>query len=202
VALIALLIFLAAPYLTGLADIWEILLVALGVILLLAELLVIPGFGLAGISGVLLILVGCIATFVPAEPGPVVLPRMPTTWLGLQTGLQVVFGGLALAMLAAWLLNKYLPAMPGARGLVLAAPAGSPATDLDWASDSLAPGPIARLGDWGRTLTTLRPAGKAMINGRRVDVIAEGQMIEADRPVEVVEVAGARIVVRETRSAC
>ena len=77
VALVALIIFLGAPYITGLADVWEILLVVLGVILLAVEVFVIPGFGVAGISGILLILLGLIATFIPAEPGPIILPRMP-----------------------------------------------------------------------------------------------------------------------------
>jgi membrane-bound serine protease (ClpP class) len=45
----------------------------------------------------------------------------------------------------------------------------------------------------------LRPAGKAQINGRRVDVIAQGQMIEQGCHVEVVEMSGGRVVVREIR---
>jgi membrane-bound serine protease (ClpP class) len=201
VALIALVIFLGAPYLTGLADAWEILLVVLGVILLGVEIFVIPGFGIAGILGLLLVLVGLIATFVPAEPGPVIIPRMPGTWLGLKTGLQVVFGGIALSLVGMWFLNKYLPSIPGARGLILPpAPATSAtaggAVGTPAATDRQS---IVRLGDPGRTLTKLRPAGKALINGRRVDVIAQGQMIAKGTAVEVVEISGARVVVREIK---
>lgn len=199
VALVALMIFLGAPYLTGLADVWEILLVVLGVVLLGVEFFVIPGFGVAGILGVMLILVGLIATFIPAEPGPVIVPRMPMTWLGLKTGLQVVLGGLALAIGFVWLLNKYLPQIPGARGLLLSPGAPTPPAAAGSPSPAAmsAGGAIVQLGDAGTTLTPLRPAGKAQISGRRVDVIAQGQMIEADRPVEVVELAGGRVVVRE-----
>jgi membrane-bound serine protease (ClpP class) len=193
VAVVALLVFLGAPYLTGLADMWEILLVGLGLILLVVELFVIPGFGLAGITGILLILVGCIATFVPAEPGPVLVPRLPGTWLGLRTGIEVVFGGLALAVGAMWALNKYLPHLPGARGLLLPTPAPAGAA-LRRRPAGAEPGLLP--GARGVTLTRLRPAGKAEIDGRRVDVIAQGQMIDEGRPVEVVEVSGARIVVR------
>jgi len=60
---------------------------------------------------------------------------------------------------------------------------------------------VVRLGDTGRTITRLRPAGKALVCGRRVDVIAQGQMIDEDRMVEVVEISGARVVVREVRQA-
>jgi len=208
VAVVALLIFLGAPYLTGLADVWEILLVVIGLVLLVVELFVIPGFGVAGIVGIILILVGLIATFVPAEPGPLIVPRMPATWLGLKTGLQVVFGGLALSLVGAWLLNKYLPQIPGARGLFLppaaAAEASTPAAGGATATrDVFVPiggaEPLVRLGDVGTALTKLRPAGKAMINGRRVDVVTQGQMLDEGCSIEVVEVSSNRVVVRESR---
>ncbi len=203
VALVALMIFLGAPYVTGLADVWEILLVMLGVILLAVEIVLIPGFGVAGILGLVLVLVGLIATFVPAEPGPVIIPRMPATWLGLQTGLRVVFGGLACSLIGMWLLSKYLPSVPGTRGLFLA-PAASLRRRRAGAADAsptMGAGRLVQLGDPGTTLTPLRPAGKAQINGRRVDVIAQGQVIEEGCQVEVVEISGGRVVVREIRQA-
>ena len=48
----------------------------------------------------------------------------------------------------------------------------------------------------GTALTTLRPSGNALINGKRVDVVSEGPFIERGSPVKVVEVEGARVVVR------
>ena len=205
VALVALIIFLGAPYLTGLADFWEILLVLVGVILLAVEIFVIPGFGVVGIIGIILVLIGLIATFVPAEPGPVIIPRLPATWQGLKVGVEVVFGGLALSLIGMWLLNRFLPKIPGARGLIL--PAGSPAGVSRFGLSSSSVGGVfetdshgvVRLGDCGKTLTRLRPAGKALINGRRMDVIAQGEMIDEGRMVEVVEIEGVRIVVRELR---
>jgi membrane-bound serine protease (ClpP class) len=201
VALVALIIFLGAPYLTGLADAWEILLVLLGVILMAVEVFIIPGFGVAGILGILLVLVGLIATFVPAEPGPIIVPRMPTTWLGLKTGLRVIFGGLALSLGCVWLLNKYLPQIPGGRRLFLppARAAIAPAGGAGGSAEAAGSYSVVQLGDAGTTLTKLRPAGKAQINARRVDVIAQGQMIGKGRAVEVVELAGGRVVVREMR---
>lgn len=49
----------------------------------------------------------------------------------------------------------------------------------------------------GTALTPLRPAGTAVIEGKRVDVVTEGQMIERGAPVRVVAVEGLRVVVRE-----
>ncbi len=53
-------------------------------------------------------------------------------------------------------------------------------------------------GKEGITKTACRPAGVAEIEGRRVDVVAEGMMIEANRPVKVLHIDGNRVVVRET----
>lgn len=53
------------------------------------------------------------------------------------------------------------------------------------------------VGHEGVTHTPLRPGGIALIDGRRVDVVAEGNWIEAGRPVRVIKVEGSRVVVRE-----
>lgn len=53
------------------------------------------------------------------------------------------------------------------------------------------------MGKTGITLTNLRPAGTARIDGRRVDVVSRGEFIEKDKPVLVIAVEGNRVVVRE-----
>ena len=55
----------------------------------------------------------------------------------------------------------------------------------------------ALAGSSGRALTTLRPAGTAMIGERRVDVVAESEIIEAGASIRVVRVEGAKVVVRQ-----
>ena len=54
----------------------------------------------------------------------------------------------------------------------------------------------ALLNQTGETLTTLRPSGTAVINGKRVDVVSEGAFIEPGQTVKVVAVEGLRVVVR------
>jgi membrane-bound serine protease (ClpP class) len=48
----------------------------------------------------------------------------------------------------------------------------------------------------GQALTTLRPSGTAVINGKRVDVVSEGAFIQSGQPIKVVAVEGLRVVVR------
>ena len=57
------------------------------------------------------------------------------------------------------------------------------------------------LGKQGRTTSVLRPAGIGDFDGVRLNVVTEGSFIERDRPIEIVNVDGARIVVRERQSA-
>ena len=54
------------------------------------------------------------------------------------------------------------------------------------------------LGKEGVTVSELRPAGIALIDGRRTDVVTDGEFVAVDQAVEVVEVSGNRVVVRRS----
>jgi membrane-bound serine protease (ClpP class) len=52
------------------------------------------------------------------------------------------------------------------------------------------------LGKSGIALTQLRPSGSAMINGRKIDVVTQGDLIPINEQIEVIQVEGMRVVVR------
>jgi membrane-bound serine protease (ClpP class) len=90
---------------------------------------------------------------------------------------------------------RYLPRLPFGRQLMLETElsagggyASAPERDSNW------------LGRVGRTTSPLRPAGIAEIDGERIDVVAEGEMIEAGATIVVSRVDGNRIVVRRHRA--
>jgi membrane-bound serine protease (ClpP class) len=101
-------------------------------------------------------------------------------------------------------ISHFMPRIPGLRGFVLAAPGtvddggpllnpdatGDPAKTLQIGEDS------GLLSEVGTAFSTLRPSGKAHINGKLVDVVSDGGFIDPGTQVEVVEVAGNRVVVR------
>lgn len=197
VALIALGIFVGAPYLTGLASIGEILLIVAGVILIAVELFVIPGFGLAGITGILLVLLGLVATFVPDEPGryfPLFMPSLPGTVQGLKVGLATVIGSLAASLVGMFILSRYLPQLPVFNRIVAPNPTPSEVQVEDPYRG------LARVGDVGETEGPLRPAGKARFGPMLVDVVTEGEFLDAHARVEVIERRGNRVVVRAVRT--
>jgi membrane-bound serine protease (ClpP class) len=157
------------------------------------EVFVIPGFGIAGISGIILVLVGLLATFVPDEPErtlPFHLPRLPQTIEALQTGIITMVASLAASLVGMVLLSKYLPRTPIFNRIVPRNPMPSEVSSEDPYRGA------ARIGDVGAAEGPLRPAGKARFGNVLVDVVTQGEYLEADVRLEVIERRGNRVVVR------
>jgi membrane-bound serine protease (ClpP class) len=199
IALIALGLLLGVPLLTGYANWLEVLAIVLGLVLLAAEIFVIPGFGLAGISGLVLLFGGLVLTFVGGEPSiPGILPSLRGTWSALQNGLMFVTVGLACS-LALWLwLNRFLPKLPYFNRIILKSTAGDVSlADFDRPVET---GPA--VGDIGIALTNLVPGGSVKFttesypNGRVAAVVSDNGYVPAGTQVVVQEVAGNRVVVR------
>ena len=193
VALICLAIFVGAPYLTGLANVWEILLIVVGLVLIGLEVFVIPGFGVAGILGIVFVIVGLLATFVPPEPGrtaPLYLPSLPSTMNALRIAIVTLVSSMAASLVGMIILSRFLPRVPVFGRMVPANPTPSEVLTEDPYRGA------ARVGDTGTTQGPLRPGGKARFGGILVDVVTQGEYLEIDTPVEVIERRGNRVVVR------
>jgi membrane-bound serine protease (ClpP class) len=184
VAAVGAALFFAPHYMMGLVESWEIVLFGIGVVLLLAEIFVIPGFGVAGIGGLILVvgslfaaLVGNVGfTFPPAQALTSAVVTMAVT--------------LVLLLLLMFSLGRYLPKSERFNQLVLAPELSSVSGYVSAdTTDALA-------GRTGVTLTPLRPSGTADIDGDRVDVIAASEFIPAGTTVQVVRVRGSRVEVR------
>jgi membrane-bound serine protease (ClpP class) len=160
------------------------------------EIFVVPGLSVFGISGGLLLL----ASLVLASQ----------TFGNLETGRDVKIATDTLATLCvavtavigtAMLLSRFLPAIPVFNQMVLAPPGGSlhdpsePRLRPDLTSSA---GGHLLVGQFGTATTVLRPAGKAEIDGRLVDVVSDGPFVNEGARVEVVRVSGNKIVVRQS----
>ena len=163
----------------------ELILIGLGMVFLALEIFVIPGFGVAGAAGIASLLAGVTLGLVG---------HGPSVQAVLGVAGRVAFSMLA-ALAASILLWRYLPQTSVGRRLMLE-------TELTAGGGySSAPDRDARLlGSQGRATSTLRPAGIAEFDGERVDVVSEGEMIEAGAPIVVSRIDGNRIVVRRHRS--
>jgi membrane-bound serine protease (ClpP class) len=171
----ALAAFFWGHWIVQLAGWGELLLALAGVALLLIEVLVIPGFGFAGILGI----VALVAALVMSVVGSGATPEF-----FMFAAARIVFS-LLVALAASFVMLRYMPRTRFGRQLILdTGLATEPEGDRRW------------LGKRGRASSPLRPAGIAEIEGERVDVVSEGELIEAGTEVEVLRVDGNRIVVR------
>ncbi|NIM03360.1 nodulation protein NfeD [bacterium] len=187
IGLICLALFFGAQYMVGLARWTEPLLFLLGVILLALELFVIPGFGVAGVSGILLIVASLFLSLVK-EP----LPKTPVDISRLLQATYVVAASLIATFLVASLSFRFMPKFPLLSKLILTT---EEKREKGFRS---APAKLEKfLGKQGMTLTMLRPVGKAQFGDTIVDVVSEGELIEKGKQVKVIKVEGNRIVVSE-----
>jgi membrane-bound serine protease (ClpP class) len=193
VALIALVLFLGAPYAAGFTVTWEIVVIVLGLALLAIELFVIPGFGVVGIAGLILLGFGLLSSFAPPEPFRrhwFELPEMPQTYRYIRNGMIAMGAGLTGALIGMALLARYLPRAPIVSRIV-----GRNPTREEVVVEDPYHG-IAKVGDIGRAETLLRPAGKARFGAVLVDVVTQGDYLPSGLKVEVIERCGNRVVVR------
>jgi membrane-bound serine protease (ClpP class) len=181
--LIALTLFFGTSYILQLASVIEILMFIIGVALILLEIFVIPGFGIAGISGIILIFASLFFSLVGSDP---FLDFELVSRAIIQLSISLV-----LALVLIFVLAKYLPKTSIFNKFVLSV---SEKSVDGFSSHSFAEDLI---GAEGIALTTLRPAGTAKINGRRVDVMTESEYVEKGKKIKVLAVDGIRVLVKE-----
>jgi len=211
IAALALLALLGAPFLVGLAEVWHLVVFVLGAALLLVEIAFVPSFGLLGIAGLFLMLVGLVMSVVPTGGGggfgPIQTPA-PAVYDQLVKSLASMLLGLIASLVGFFFITKYVGSIPLFNRLILAdrphggveaaAEAGQPGSAASVSGgEALGAGQI-KPGDTGRvSVSGLRPAGRAEINDQIVDVVSVGPWIEANRKIRVIEARGNRIVVEE-----
>jgi membrane-bound serine protease (ClpP class) len=179
--LVSLGLFFWGHTLVRLAGLEEFLLVSLGLILVAMEIFFIPGFGIAGIFGILALMGGLGLSLIGSG----------ATWDSMLSALGQVSLSILVAILVALFLLRYFQRLPFGKRLLLKTSllskegyASSPEEDQRW------------LGKRGTAATDLHPSGIAHLNGDRVDVVSDGDFINVGQAVEVVRVDGNRIVVR------
>lgn len=184
--LIALSLFFGSSYILQLASIIEILMFVVGLGLILVEVFIIPGFGIAGISGIIMILASLFLSLVSQDPF--------LDWDDVSGAIIQLSVALLAALILLVLLARFLPKSNIFKKFVLSEEEKAEAGYISRSDYS------ELLGAEGVSLTTLRPAGTAEINGKRVDVVTDSEYIENGKPIIVTAVEGMRVVVKEKKS--
>ena len=181
-SVVAAVLYFAPLYIDGLAQSMEILAFLLGLLLLLVEIFVIPGFGIAGISGIVLIVGGLTLSLLgnrdfdfqqvsAADSGRAAL----TVLLGLGIGFALIL----------WLSHKI-----GSKG-----PLRRMALNTDLGEAISSPTHQELIGKAGIAQTVLRPSGKVWIEGKVYDGISESGFVEKGEPIVVVKSENAQLYV-------
>lgn len=153
------------------------ILLAAGLFFLLAEIFI-PSAGLLGVTGTAALAGSLYLAFRHSVPLGVVDAALIVVLLPLEIIMGV----------------KLFPKTPLGKRMLLA-----PKEQTTAADRAPEKGMADLAGKEGVTVSYLRPAGVAEFDGQRVDVVAEGTFIDANRPVKVILVDGNRVVVREKK---
>ncbi len=189
-AVFAAILYFAPLYLEGLAQHWEIILFVLGLILIAVEIFAIPGFGVAGVSGIILLVTGLTLSLVDNA----VFRFDPTMAVNvlLKALFIVLVSSLLSIILSIWITKK----VAASRKLKLALN-----TELD--TDEGFVGVEKKMqqeltGRKGKAFTDLRPAGKVIIDGEVYDAVAEIGYIEKNAPITITRQMAGQLYVVES----
>lgn len=187
-AIIAALLYFMPMYLTGIVDSWVVIVFFAGVVLLCLEVFVIPGFGVAGITGIAAmiaaVIVGLLENFALPTGGEIDLGVIWRAMLTFCCALALAVGAIALLM------SKYGSRLVGRR---------TELTHQQRVADGyigVDTAPSRLVGREGVAATALRPSGKVEVDGEHYDAVALGGFIEAGSRVRITKFENAQLYVR------
>ncbi len=189
-SLLALVLYLVPYYLNGLAEYWEVIALMVGIILLIAEIFVIPGFGVAGVLGITLTVVSLILImlnndffnfeFVPL--GDIVKATFSAIGGLVGGALLLFFGGAKLTQTKAFKRIALTDTQQSSHGYSV----NSTSKEL--------------IGKTGIAHTVLRPSGKVLIGDQVYDAFTRGDYIQKGEAIEVVGTEGVTVKVKHAAS--
>lgn len=185
ISLVCFALYFWIKFLAGTAEWLELILFAVGLVCIAIELFVIPGFGVFGVGGLAMTIMGLVLmsqTFV--------IPKN-TYQIGVLTqGLWIALGG-AFGLIGGFIAMRLLfPHVPLFKHLVMEAPDAALVNEAEKLID------YAHLtGQTGTTTTPLMPSGKARFGEDIIAVVSDGTAINKGAAIRVVEVHGNRVVV-------
>lgn len=187
----AFLLLVAPPLLIGMANWWEIAAILLGIVLIALEVFFIPGFGVAGILGVILLFAGLVGTFTSSSG---LFPSSGREQTQLLTGMTTVLLSLTTAGVAMYFIAKHFGSIPVLGKLVLKNTSGD---DEDTMLTAIEDDTVATVkpGQIGQALTPMRPSGRVQVGEQIVDAVASVGFIDPGTPVRVTSVTTFRIAV-------
>jgi membrane-bound serine protease (ClpP class) len=186
-AIVAAVLYLVPYYLNGLAANWEIITLVLGVLLLAAEVFVLPGFGVAGISGLVLVFGSLVLIMLDNDWFDFTYVATDKLWRSLVAVSLGMAGSLVLFVVTG---AKVLNSKRFKRITLQHTLEREDGYTSSYITEAL-------IGKTGTAYTVLRPSGKVMIDGTLYDAATRGEYVDSGTPVTVISQEGTSIRVRK-----
>jgi len=188
VAILAAVAYFAPLYLEGLAAHWEILVFIIGLILVAVEIFVIPGFGVAGISGISLMFISLVLSLINNVNFDFEGVEVGDVGVAITTVFIGVFGGFILSL---YLGNKVFTSETGMfRNMSLKS-----VQNVSEGFVAIETSMFKMKGKTGISKTVLRPGGKIFIDGDVYDAVANNGFIDKDVNIIVTKVEATQLYV-------
>ena len=189
-ALTALILYLVPYYLNGLAENWEIIALFVGLILLAVEVFVIPGFGIAGVSGIALLLTSLVLIMLNNDFFDFEFVPMQNILFASIATIGGIAGGIGLLFVAGARLSR-------SKFMSHVTLNETQERTQGYTTSRFVETPMK--GKKGTAYTVLRPSGKIMIDGQLYDAYTRGDFIDKGVEVEVVSDEGVSLQVRQVQ---
>ncbi|UJP64763.1 NfeD family protein [Mongoliitalea daihaiensis] len=186
-SLTAIILYFIPYYLTGLAENWEIAIFIVGVILLLVEVFVIPGFGIFGILGIIGILTGLTLGMIPNDAFDFTFVPSGDLFVALLTVILAAICAIALIFYFAPKVNQW-------QAFSSIALANTQQRTDGYSSSTYADN---LLGKEGIAHTRLMPSGKIVIDDEVYDAYSRGEFIDKGEAIKVISTEGTSLKVKK-----
>ena len=175
-ALVALVLYFVPYYLNGLAENWEILSFFIGMVLIALEVFVIPGFGIAGVSGLILTFGALVFSMLNNDIFDFTFVGSGDIFIAVMAAMAGTMGGMALLFIGGVRLTN-------TKAFKRIALEDRQESSAGYSANARK---ISLIGKRGTAYTILRPSGKVIIEGEIYDAATRGNHIDKDEQIEVI----------------
>lgn len=186
-AVLAAIVYFAPLYIEGLAEHYEVILFIVGLALIAIEIFAIPGFGVTGISGIILVLLGLTLAMIDND---IFRNAKPFSWVEILRPLVVVSVSIFSGLIISILLSKKLIESPTFPGLAL-----NSSLTREQGYVGIDTHQKEMVGKIGIAITVLRPSGKVEIDNEIFDAMSDEGFIDKGEKVKVIKDEAGQIYV-------
>lgn len=190
-AIAAAILYFAPLYIEGLAQNWEIIAFVVGVLLMLVELFILPGFGVAGVLGIIFMIIGLVFALVGVDF---------SFSIGGLNQLEEPFLLVSISIVLAILILIWITSKIGQSNSFLQKVALTKAQDIVDGYVGVPTEITTLVGKTGKTLTILKPSGKVSIDGKTYDAVAKFGFLEPDTPIVVERHEAGQVYVKAVKA--